>query len=64
MQMSNLAERVLSRVETLIETQLNSGADAQPTDTQRCPHCTAVVPEIRPVPFEYCPFCEASLDSV
>ena len=62
-QMSNWAERVLGRVEALIETQLNPGAGAPPTDRLRCPHCDAIVPEIRPVAFEYCPYCEASLDS-
>ena len=62
--MSNLAERLLYRVEAVIEAQLNPGADAQPTDTRRCPQCNAIVPEIRPVAFEYCPYCEASLDAL
>jgi len=62
-QMSNLAERLLCRVEALIETQLNPGADGQAIDRRRCPFCNAIVPEIRPVAFEYCPYCEATLDS-
>ena len=63
-QMSNLAERLLGRVEAVIETHLNSAAHAQPTDSRHCPQCSVNVPEIRPVAFEYCLYCEASLDSL
>jgi hypothetical protein len=63
-QVSNLAERVLARFETLIQAQLRGGVEAPPYDSKRCPRCDAIVPEIRPVPFEYCPYCEASLDSL
>ena len=63
-QMSNLAERLLGRVEAVIETQLKLAANAQPTDSRQCPQCDAIVPEIRPVAFEYCPYCETSLDSL
>ena len=63
-QASNLAERLLARFETLIQSKFRDGVNAPAFDSTRCPHCDAIVPEIRPVPFEYCPYCEASLESL
>ena len=60
-QVGNVAEQMFARIETLINERLGRGADAVAPDRDRCPHCRAIVPSIRPVPFEYCPYCEASL---
>jgi hypothetical protein len=62
-QVSNLAQRFLAHFETLIEHQIRGGVSEPMIDSKRCPHCNAIVPEIRPVPFEYCPYCEAILHS-
>jgi hypothetical protein len=47
----------------LIDARLHNAGGITPSDTERCPHCDAVVPAIKPVPFEYCPYCETNLDS-
>jgi hypothetical protein len=60
-QVGNVAEQMLARLETLINERLGGKPDAVVPDRELCPHCGAIVPSIRPLPFEYCPYCEASL---
>src|SRR5687767_996358 len=63
-QIGSVAERIVGRVETLIDARLHRADETVSADTQRCPHCDAIVPAIRPVPFEYCPYCRTALDTV
>jgi hypothetical protein len=60
--LSSVAERLSTRVEQLIKDGTHLYKEAIVADSGRCPHCDAIVPAIRPVPFEYCPYCEADVD--
>ena len=60
-QIGNVAGQVFTRLEVLVNERLGRWPDAGAPDRDQCPHCSAIVPSIRPLPFEYCPFCEATL---
>ena len=60
--LSSVAERLFTCVEQLIKDGTHGDKEAIVADSGRCPHCNAIVPAIRPVPFEYCPYCEVDVD--
>jgi hypothetical protein len=61
-QLSSVAELLYTRVEQFIDECVHPSKDEIVADSCRCPHCNAIVPDIRPVPFEHCPYCEAYVD--
>ena len=61
-QLSSVAELLYTRVEQFIEECVHLYKDGIVADSCRCAHCNAIVPDIRPVPFEYCPYCQADVD--